>query len=85
MCSHMGPKATTPYPDDEITLAKSPRVQRQREELQRLKDLLRATLVFYSPGAWNAERGRLWTQLTGTSEPTTKSLCDAIRKTGITP
>jgi hypothetical protein len=44
-----------------------------------LGDALRLVLLFHAGGPWDAERQREWLRITGTTEATTKVLCDHIR------
>lgn len=44
-----------------------------------MSDALEAVLLFYASGPWTVKRVNLWRALTGTSEATTKNLCDAAR------
>jgi hypothetical protein len=46
---------------------------------ERLRKVVRALLLFHSPGPWDAEKSKLWRELTGSNDANTKSLCDAAR------
>ncbi len=50
----------------------------------RHRNLLRAVLLFHSRLGWDAPTQALWKQLTGKDEATTRTLCDAIRESGLT-
>lgn len=41
---------------------------------------LQATLLFHSASPWDAEKRMRWLELTGSSEATTRALCDAVRR-----
>lgn len=43
-------------------------------------DLARAVLLFHGAGPWTEESAREWFDLTGTSEATTRNLCDFARR-----
>lgn len=44
-----------------------------------MRNALRLVLLFYQVGAWDQDRRDEWHRLTGTSEATTKVLCDHVR------
>lgn len=44
-----------------------------------MRNALRLVLLFYAPGQWDQDRRDEWRRLTGTSEATTKVLCDHVR------
>lgn len=43
-------------------------------------DALRAVLLFHESGPWTDEKRRMWFDLTGRHEATTKALCDFVRE-----
>jgi hypothetical protein len=44
-----------------------------------IKDALRLVLLFYESPYWTSEEKAEWLRITGTSEATTKVLCDHVR------
>ena len=44
-----------------------------------MEDALKAVLLFHSGGEWDSLRRAEWAALTGSSEATTKVLCDTVR------
>lgn len=51
-------------------------ILRDNADRQRLARLARAILLFHQGGPWTAEDSREWELLTGSTEATTKTLCD---------
>lgn len=48
--------------------------------VDRLRNACRAVLLFHSSGPWDETKARRWRDLTGQTDATTKSLCDAVRE-----
>jgi hypothetical protein len=46
---------------------------------QRMRDALKATLLFHSASPWTPAQHTEWFNLTQTTEATTRNLCDAVR------
>jgi hypothetical protein len=42
-------------------------------------DALRAVLLFHKAGPWTLAESAEWERLTGTTDATTKNLCDTVR------
>jgi len=51
-----------------------------KAKVRRLRDALEAVLMFHSAGPWGVQQQLKWDRLTGCAEPTTKGLCDVVRK-----
>jgi hypothetical protein len=49
------------------------------EQRQQRDDALRAVLLFFSASPWDVKKKLKWLTITGTTECTTKVLCDHIR------
>jgi len=49
-------------------------------DIQRLREALQAVLLFYTVGDWSATKQEMWLAITGSSEATTRVLCDHIRR-----
>lgn len=45
-----------------------------------LEDAVCATLLFHSASPWTEQKRQQWERLTGTTEATTRHLCDTCRK-----
>ena len=58
-------------------------IEHRRRDAKRavqMERALEAVLLFYSGGGWGSESQAYWLELTGTSECTTKNLCNLVRK-----
>jgi hypothetical protein len=51
----------------------------EAEPSYELRDALRAVLLFHGGGEWDDAKRAEWRRITGSSEATTKVLCDHIR------
>jgi len=53
---------------------------RKEIELAVMRDALDAVLLYHSGEPWHGQTSERWTQLTGETQATAKSLCDAVRR-----
>lgn len=51
-----------------------------RTEIEKLRDALRAVLLFHSCTGWGGPEVERWYNLTHETEATTKVLCDTVRR-----
>ncbi len=54
-------------------------IARSNEDRERLLKVVNAMLMFHRGGEWTVDDRAKWTELTGATECTTKSLCDFAR------
>jgi hypothetical protein len=56
-----------------VTIATGP------DEIERLRKLARAVLLFHGAPSWTEKEKREWCELTGSQDATTRILCDLAR------
>lgn len=72
-------KSLSPVTVDGPTRKLFDHIDRLEEQNAKLLAALEIPLLFHSSEPWTAERCNQWDILTGSTEATTKVMCDAIR------
>jgi|HubBroStandDraft_6_1064221.scaffolds.fasta_scaffold1614879_2 hypothetical protein len=64
----------------EVVVVRRELYYHEAEYVRGLENLAAAVLLFHRGGPWTAADTQAWQALTGTTDATTKSLCDFARK-----